>query len=280
MSKKILVLGAGGNVGIPLVKALVAKGETVKAATRSGKAIAGAEGVVFDFTDPATFGPAFEDVDRAYVMLPTGYVQSRELLIPVINAAAERKIKVVMQSVFGVEADDSIPYRQVEIALENSGTSYVIFRPNWFSDNFHNFWKAGIDHGQIAVPAGEGKSSFIDVRDIADCAAAALTSDRFDGNAYSLTGPAALSYAEAAEILSTVTGKTIRYNAIDDDAFIQMLTGAGVADDYAHFLASIFYPVREGWTSVVTDAVTELSGHSARSLETYAKDHLDQLTAS
>ena len=48
-------------------------------------------------------------------------------------------------SVFGVEADDSIPYRQVEIALfEKSGVPFVILRPNWFADNFHIFWKAGI----------------------------------------------------------------------------------------------------------------------------------------
>jgi len=78
-------------------------------------------------------------VDRAYVMLPTGYVNVKELLLPVIQAAAERRVKVVFQSVFGVDADDSIPYRQVEIALEKSGTPYVILRPNWFSDNFHTF---------------------------------------------------------------------------------------------------------------------------------------------
>lgn len=279
MTNKVLVLGATGNVGVPLVKALVARGETVKAASRSGKSVEGAEGVAFDYSDPATFDPAFDGVDRAYIMLPTGYVQSRELLTPVIEAAAARKVKVVFQSVFGVDADDSIPYRQVEIALENSGTPYVILRPNWFSDNFHNFWKAGIDQGQIAVPAADGKSSFIDVRDIAESAAAALTSDRFNGNAFALTGPEALGYADAAGILSDVLGKPVAYTPIDDDTFIGILTGAGVPADYAQFLASIFYPVREGWTAVVTDAVETLTGHPPRSLQTYAQDHAGDLKA-
>lgn len=279
MAGKILVLGATGNVGTPLVKALVAKGESVKAATRSGKAVAGAEGVVFDYADPATFGPAFEGVDRAYVMLPAGYVNATELLLPVIAAAAARKVKVVFQSAIGVDADDDIPYRQVEIALEKSGTPYVILRPNWFSDNFHTYWKAGVDHGTIAVAAGEGRSSFVDARDIAESAAAALTSTAFDGKAFVLTGPEAHSYAEAAKILSDVVGRPIAYQAVDDATFVGILTGAGVPADYADFLAAILYPVREGWTAPVTDAVKTLTGHAPRSLATYAADNAAALKA-
>ncbi len=273
MTQKILVLGATGNVGQPLVHALLSKGENVKAASRSGKAVAGAEGVAFDYTRPETFSAAFDGVDRAYVMLPGGYVNVRELLLPVIEAAAKRKVKVVFQSVFGVDADDSIPYRQVEIALEQSGTPFVILRPNWFADNFHTFWKPGMDHGQIALPAGEGKSSFIDARDIADSAAAALTSGQFNQQAFNLTGPEALGYADAAKLLSAVTGKPIAYQPINDDAFINLLTGAGVPADYAAFLASIFHPVREGWTAAVTSDVTSLTGKPARSVATYAHDH-------
>lgn len=277
MSQKILVLGATGNVGQPLVQALLARGQHVKAASRSGKPVAGAEGVVFDYARPETFHAAFDGVDRAYVMLPGGHVNSKELLLPVIQAAAARRVKVVLQTVFGVDADDAILYRQVEIALERSGTPYVILRPNWFSDNFHNFWKAGIDHGQIALPAGTGKSSFIDVRDIAESAAVALTTDRFDGQSFNLTGPEAVSYADAAQLLSEVAGKPVRYVPIDDSAFVEALTGAGVARDYADFLASIFHPVREGWTAVVTDHVQTLTGHAPRCLATYVRDNAQRL---
>ena len=277
MTGKILVLGATGNVGRPLVAALLAKGEKVKAASRAGKPVEGAEAVAFDYADPSTFGPAFAGVDRAYVLLPGGYADSKGLLTPVIEAAAARKVKVVFQSVFGVDADDAIPYRQVELALEKSGTPYVILRPNWFSDNFHTYWKAGIDRGQIAVPAGNGKSSFIDVRDIAASAVSALTTDRFDGKAFNLTGPEALSYTDAAKILSETIGKPITYPAVDDKTFVGILTGAGVPKDYALMLAAIFHPVREGWTAAVTDEVETLTGKPPRSLETYARDHAADL---
>ena len=269
---KILVLGATGHVGQPLVKDLVARGEKVKAASRSGKPVGGAEGVVFDVLKP-DFDALFQGVDRLYLLLPTGYVDAKGLLLPIVAAAAARKVKIVFQSVFGVDADDSIPYRQVEIAIGKSGVPYVILRPNWFADNFHIFWKAGIDHGVIAVPAAEGKSSFIDVRDIAASAAAALTSRHFDGKAFNLTGPAALSYAEAAEILSSVLGRKIAYQSVTTEAFVTMLTGAGVPTDYAEFLGSIFYPVREGWTATVTEDVRMLTGNAARTLRSYAEDN-------
>jgi len=269
---KILVLGATGHVGHPLVRDLVARGETVKAASRSGKPVEGAEGVAFDVLKP-DFDTLFQGVDRLYLLLPTGYVDAKGLLMPIVAAAAARKVKIVFQSVFGVDADDSIPFRQVEIAIETSGVPYVILRPNWFADNFHIFWKAGIEHGVIAVPAAEGRSSFIDVRDIAASAAAALTSTRFDGKAFNLTGPAALSYGEAAEVLSTVLGRKIVYQPITTEAFVTMLTGAGVAADYAAFLGSIFYPVREGWTAAVTEDVHTLTGRTARTLRNYAEDN-------
>lgn len=278
MSSQILVFTANGNVGQPLVQALLAKGKQVKAASRTGKAVGGAQGVAIDMDDPSTFATAFAGVDRLFLLAPTGSLDITGRLLPVIEAAAARKVKVVLMTALGVDADDAIPYRQVELALERSGTPFVILRPNWFADNFHTFWKAGIDHGVIALPAAEGKTSFIDARDIAESAAAALSTDRFDGRAFNLTGPEALTYGEAAAILSSVTGKPIAYTAVSDDAFVGILTGAGVPEPYARFLATLFHPVREGWTARVTGDVETLTGQAPRALSTYAQDNAARLT--
>jgi uncharacterized protein YbjT (DUF2867 family) len=277
MSGQILVFAAHGNVGQPLVQALLAKGEQVKAASRTGKAVGGAQGVALDMDDPSTFATAFAGVDRLFLLAPTGSLDITARLLPVIEAAAARKVKVVLMTALGVDADDAIPYRQMELALERSGTPFVILRPNWFADNFHTFWKAGIDHGVIALPAAEGKTSFIDARDIAESAAAALTTDRFDGKAFNLTGPEALGYGDAAAILSSVTGKPIAYTPVSDDAFVGILTGAGVPEPYARFLATLFHPVREGWTARLTGDVETLTGHAPRALATYARDNAARL---
>jgi uncharacterized protein YbjT (DUF2867 family) len=274
MASSILVLGATGHVGTPLVAQLVAGGHAVVAASRHATPVAGARAVRFDYADPSTFAGALDGVSRVFVMAPGGTVDPRTVLMPFLTRAVERRVAIVLQTVLGVDADDSIPYRQIELFLEKAGTPLVVLRPNWFADNFHTAWLPGIKHGVIAVPAGDGRSSFIDVRDIAASAAAALTTERFDGRAFDLTGPAAHGYAEAAELLSRVTGLSIAYTPIDDEALVGMLTGAGVPADYAKFLASIFYPVRQGWTARVTGAVEELTGRAPRSLEVYARDHV------
>ncbi|ANK71792.1 MULTISPECIES: SDR family oxidoreductase [Ensifer] len=279
MAGKILVLGSNGTIGSKVVRALAARGETVRAASRKATAVDGAEAVAFDYEDATTFGPALDGVDRLFVLTPAGYLDPVGLVGPIMAAAAARGIKVVLMTVIGVDADDNIPYRQLELQLEKTGTPFVILRPNWFSDNFQSYWIEGIRHGAIAVPAAEGRTSFIDTRDIAESIVAALTSEAFNGRAFNLTGPEALSYGEAAAILSRVTVKPIAYTPVDDETFVGVLVGAGVPEDYAHFLASIFHPVREGWVANPTGDVKILTGHEPRSLETYAKDNAEALRA-
>ncbi|HEV2503398.1 MAG TPA: SDR family oxidoreductase [Mesorhizobium sp.] len=282
MSKgKILVLAATGNVGAPLVTELLVKGEQVKAASRAASPSlpAGAEPVRLDLTDPRSVEPALDGVDRIYAVSPAGYLDQLGLLRPVVEAAAPRKIKVVLQTAIGVDASDAIPFRQLELQLERSGTPFVILRPNWFSDNFTTYWAGGVQAGEIRVPAGEGKTSFVDARDIAAAAAGALLTDRYDGKAFELTGSKAYSYAEAAALLSKALGRTIRYASVDDRTFIAETVAGGLSQGYAELLAAIFHPVAEGWVASTTDAVEILSGSKPRSLEESIGDVARRLQA-
>lgn len=282
MSKgKILVLAATGNVGAPLVAELLRKGEQVKAASRAASPSlpAGAEPVRLDLSDPHSLEPALDGVDRIYGVSPAGYLDQLGLLGPVVRAAASRKIKVVLQTAIGVDASDAIPFRQLELQLERSGTPFVILRPNWFSDNFATYWARGVQAGEIRVPAGEGKTSFIDARDIAAAAAGALVTSRHDGKAFAPTGSRAYSYAEAAALLSEALGRTIRYSSIDDRTFIAETVAGGLSQGYAELLAAIFHPVAEGWVAATTDAVETLSGNRPRSLEESIGDVVRRLQA-
>jgi uncharacterized protein YbjT (DUF2867 family) len=141
-------------------------------------------------------------------------------------------------------------------------------------DNFHTSWLAPIhEAGVIPLPAGDGRTSLIDARDIGASAAAALRTDRFDGRGYTLTGPEALSYAEMAATLSNAAGREIRYAAIDDESFVKSLTDAGAPGDLARYLAGLFGMVREGLTAAVSGAVEELTGRAPRAFAEYARDH-------
>jgi uncharacterized protein YbjT (DUF2867 family) len=281
MSGKILVIGATGNVGEPLVAELLRRGEKVKAASRSGSGRFpnGAEAVRLDLAEPATLEPALAGVDRIYALSPAGNVDPLTPLMPVIEAAAARGIKVVLQTALGVDADDNIPFRRLELALERSGAPFVILRPNWFTDNFVTYWGAAVAAGEIRLPAGEGKTSFVDTRDIAAAAAGALTSSKHDGKAFVLTGPKAYGYAEAAELLSGALGRRVVYTAVDGETFVAEAAAGGVPQDYADLLAAIFYPVAQGWAAAVTDAVETLSGKPPRSLESSIADLAPRLQA-
>ncbi|MCG5479502.1 SDR family oxidoreductase [Sinorhizobium alkalisoli] len=279
MGGKILVLGSGGRVGSKLVRSLVERGERVKAASRGATPAEGAETIAFDYRDCSTYGHALEGVDRVFVMAPDGYTDPGALLTPMIHAAAARGVKNVLMSVIGADADEDHPYRRVELFLEKTGAQFIILRPNTFADNFHSHWLEGIRHGVIAVPAADSKTGFIDVRDVAECAAAALTTNAFSGLAFDLTGPKALSYHEAAAILSQAIGRPIVYKPVDEETFVGMLATAGVPEDYARYVAGVFRPVREGRMDRVTADVERLTGKKPRSLETYAKDNAAALSA-
>ena len=108
MAGKILVLGANGNVGAPLTNELIARGERVKAASRTARAAPGAEPTRFDFQDRATISAALADVDRIFVLAPTGSLDIVSLLTPALTAAIERKIKIVLQTAIGVDAAETI----------------------------------------------------------------------------------------------------------------------------------------------------------------------------
>lgn len=277
MSGTILVLGATGTVGRPLVADLVARGERVRAASRGAMPLPGAEPIRFDYADEATHAAAFDGVDRVWALVPAGHLDSPRLLAPVIARAARQGAKVALMTAMGVDADESIPYRRAERMLEASGTPFVVLRPNWFMDNFATYWADGVRRGEIALPAGDGRTSFVDARDIAAAAAGALTADRFDGAAHEITGPEALTYGEAAAVLSEAAGRPIAYRPTDDAAFVAAMTGAGLAPDYAGFLVAIMGPVRMGFAAAVTDGVERLAGRPPRSLRDWAAEYRERL---
>ena len=145
-------------------------------------------------------------------------------------------------------ADDSIPLRRAELHLERSGLAWNVIRPNWFMQNFHTFWLHGIQtQGQIFLPVGAAKGSFIDTRDIAAVAAKLLSSDEFVNAAHDLTGSEALDHNQVAAILSKAAGRTIGYTDIPEDAMRQGLLGAGLPADYTEFLLVILGAFKAGF---------------------------------
>jgi uncharacterized protein YbjT (DUF2867 family) len=174
----------------------------------------------------------------------------------------------------GANADESAPLRRAERHLEASGIAYNIIRPNWFMQNFQTFWIQSIlAQGQILLPTGSAKGSFIDARDIAAVAAVLLTSAAFDNQDFDLTGGEAINHDEVATILSHESARTITYVDIPSDTMRAPLLQAGLPPDYAEFMLLILSFFKAGYAERTTDAVRTITGAEPRRFAQYAHDN-------
>lgn len=276
----VLVLGATGTVGATLIPALAERGARVRALTRSaGRSIPSAEAVVGDLRDPASLGAALEGVDTMFLNSPSEE-QAAELQMRAIDLAREAGVsRIVVLSQYAAHADSPVRFLRwhaaVEAHLAASGIRHVVLRPNLYMQSLLHFAPT-IAEGWLTASAGEAAISVIDTRDIADAAAVALTDDRFDGRAITLTGPRAVTHHEIAAAVGAAVGHPVAYRPASSEEFAALMRGllpewqlAGMIEDFAHYA--------RGEAAEVHGGVTELTGRPARDVADFARDHVDAL---
>ncbi|MFD8543213.1 SDR family oxidoreductase [Streptomyces sp. NPDC059649] len=262
----ILVTGASGNVGTALLARLSADGVAARAAYRDPRATArviksGGQAVTLDLAKPDTLGPALEGIDSLFLLGATSPDQTTHEL-NMVEAARAAGVRVVKLSVW--RADEGLSpiaelHRPVEQALVASGLPWTVLRPNFYLQNFLN--QPSIrEAGEFTLPLINAPISFIDVGDIAAVAARVLTSDGHDGCVHDLTGPEALTYAEAAETFSEVLGKPVRYVGLPDDEARAAMLSRGLPEFYADALIDVARSYRNGGAEKVTSTVADLTG--------------------
>jgi uncharacterized protein YbjT (DUF2867 family) len=127
--------------------------------------------------------------------------------------------------------------------------------------------------GQITVPTDDGSEAFVDVDDIAAVAAATLLDPGgHRGAYYTITGPEALTVAQAAEILSTASGQQIRHFDIDPAAWVAGLTGAGIPSDHAEAMRKLAETIAARRGAQPTNVVAQVTGAPARSCADFAAE--------
>lgn len=268
----VLVLSATGNTGRATVRALVARGAEVRAATRSpdtahfeGKV----EPVRFDPLDRSTWDAALSGVKSLYFCLSTSLTDEVDLSLALIEAAVTQGVeRIVMLSAFRAEVITYAPHHRLEAAIEASGVQWIHLRPNFFAENLLQFLSPD---NVISLPAGTGRTSFVTTADIGEMAAEALLGDAH-GEIWTLTGPEALSYEQVAATLGEVLGREVQYNPIPSEAYAAMLTQfGGIPADKASLLAEVFaVAVAENAYAPVFGDVQRVLGRSATPLREWA----------
>lgn len=281
MPLNILVTGATGTVGTQTVRALARReGVRVVAAVRdSSKAESlptGVRAVHMDWGDPASVTAAVQGMDKVFVLTP--FAPGAEVLTAELaQAAAEAGVKhIVKLSTSGAEFEPGILlgrwHREAEEAIEASGVAWTHLRPGSFMSNFITYFRPD-EHGNIYLPLGSAPSSWIDPRDIAEVAAEVLTTDGHAGQAYTLTGPEALTASECAAAIALATGKVVTYVDVPAEAAQAAMEGMGAPDWMVQGMMELYGLMKAGWTSGVSPAVEQVTGRPAGTFADFAQDY-------
>jgi uncharacterized protein YbjT (DUF2867 family) len=203
----VLVTGATGNVGREVVRALRARGISVRAADRKPTRCAaifqddGVTSARLDFQDSSTFAAAVEGCSALFLLRPPPISDVKATLNPFVDTARERGVRhVVFLSVAGAGKSWLVPHHAVEAHLAARSDDWTVLWPGFFAQNLSDAYRPDIvEDDRLFVPAGRGRVAFVDVRDVAEVAAVALCDPASHAaKAYTRTGPAAVSFEDAA----------------------------------------------------------------------------------
>lgn len=259
----ILVLGGTGKTGRRIVERLEAEGVPVRVGSRSVTP-------AFDWNDESTWEPVLDGIGSIYLsyypdLAVPGAVDS---VGSFARMAVDRGIRrmVLLSGRGEVEAE------LAEQAVRDTGAELTVLRVAWFNQNFSEDYM--LDHvlgGEVALPAGDTLEPFIDVEDIADVAAAALTDDRHVGEVYELTGPRLMTFSQAVNEIARATGRKIVYTPISIERSEILASEQGVPDEVIELLTYLFTEVLDGRNAHVTDGVQRALGREPRDFSEYVR---------
>jgi uncharacterized protein YbjT (DUF2867 family) len=271
----ILVTSANGTIGSRVAQQLLDRGDKVRIGARDvAKAQAvfpGAEAVAFDYADPARFPAAVAGVTAVFSAAPYWLLPDAEagLARAAKDSGVERFVKL---SAHAADGEETALHAAAEDAVEATGLSWTHLRPTFFMQNFANMHGASIRRDGVFYEASADQgSAFIDVRDIAAVAVAALTQPGHEGKIYVLTGPEVLTRAEVAALIAAAAGRRVRYQPVDDAALRGSLAGAPQV--MIDLLSDLQVLVRAGRTATTTGTVRAILGRDPIRFEDFARDH-------
>ncbi len=280
MSGVILVTGATGNVGREVLRELSARGAVTRAAVYNladAPQVTGgaAEAVRFDFRDPTTFPAAFAGADRLFLMRPPAISNVKRDMQPAIDYAARQGIShIVFLSLIGVERNRIVPHAKIEKLLMHSGVGWTMLRCGFFMQNLDTTHRADlVEADDIFVPAGGGRTAFIDARDIGAVAAGVLTEPGHENKAYNLTGSEALSYGEVAAIMAEELGRPITYSDPSPLAFARRFRRRGYPGGMVNVMLGIYLTTRLGMAAGISPDVERLLGRPPITMRQYVRDY-------
>ncbi|MYU15377.1 NAD(P)H-binding protein [Streptomyces sp. SID8361] len=276
----VLVTGGTGKTGKTLVRELREAGVRARAASRN-PAAADPDAIRFDWSDPATFRPALDGMDRVFLLPPVESVDPLPLVEPFLRQARRAGVRrlvmlgsaiVLPNAPSAVEMAARVRARPGGVVLRASGFMQNFLRPHPLAEHIHR-------HGVIRTAAGDGEVGWVDARDITASAAALLADPGADARSdYLVTGPHGMSYPQAARIITARTGRQVRVERMTEQEQAAAYRASGMPAEFAAALAAVERGIKEGREDQVSTAVLELTGRPPRAFADFVSEHADEWT--
>lgn len=276
----VLVLGGTGTVGSQVVRELLKAGADVSVLTRDVKKAlaAGVRPVAGDLLDPSTIRSAFAGYGAVFLLNAVSATECHEGLMAVNGCRLGGVKKVVYLSVQDADKAPHLPHfgakLPVETAIKSSGIPFTILRPNNFYQNDAWYRDAMLGYDVYPQPFGDVGLSRVDVRDIAEAAAVALTTDAAKNETVNLVGPDVLTATATAATWGGVLGRKIAYGGNDLDAWEKQSLAYMPAFMVFDFRLMYAFFQEKGLKAAPDDVarLTALLGHAPRRFDEFAAE--------
>lgn len=280
MDNVVLITGATGNVGAEVVRLLRSAGHPIKAAVRkidqaSNNTHPQTDHVAFDFGRPQTFEAALQGVGRLFLVRPPAISDVERYIHPFVDVAKTAGVRhIVFLSLLGAERNRFVPHAKIETHIKSSGVPYTFLRASFFMQNLSTTHRDEIkERDEIIVPAGHGRTSFIDARDIAEVAAKTLTEEGHENRAYDLTGDEALTYYEVADLFTEALGRKISYCNPSIFRFAARRYRGGESISFIAVMIGIYTTVRLGLAARVSEDARTILQRRTINMRKFIGDH-------
>lgn len=280
----LFITTPAGNVGLETLKALAKRPE--RSSLRVIAALRDTDGnrdlltslvdefVRFDFADASQFDLALAGVDKVMLVRPPQLADVDTYFKPFIESVKRAGVKqIVFLSLQGVENNSLTPHHKIEKLITSLSIPYTFLRPSFFMQNLSTTHQQEIrERDEIYIPAGNGRTSLIDVVDIGEVAAMVLATNEHVGKAYELTGSQALTYYEMAYTLTEVLGRIITYKSPSILAFLyRQWIKQKKPLGFTLVMVALYTVARLGKASRLTTVFRELMGHSPRTFRQFTE---------
>ena len=278
----ILVTGATGAIGRPLVELLVSEGAHVRAVTRSAERAnlpTGVDIVEGDPSLPGTIAPHLDGVTAVFLHSRTFGESADKLLALAGEHGATRVVALSAMNIDDPLEEQPSRFRgdrnkEAEAAAVASGLEWTSLRAGSFAGNTLHAWGAQIRNGDVVrYVYAAFEESLIDERDLVEVAARALLTDELVGRRLELTGPEQLSHQEMVAVIGRVLGRPLRFEQVPPEALKQAMSRPGFPEPFVDALMARYTKYSHQAQHPVTRDVEQVLGRPARTYAGWVTDH-------